>query len=88
MIAAGQKIKTSGLILSCTVIIGLGGKALSHEHALDTAQVILSIDPHFLGALTLMVEPLALLIKAIERGTFQLLPPLSSQILKRNSNPA
>ncbi|EGW38943.1 radical SAM protein [Desulfosporosinus sp. OT] len=75
MIAAGQRVKASGLTLSCTVIIGLGGKAHSPEHAVDTARVISSIDPHFLGALTLMVEPLAPLSKAIERGTFQLLTP-------------
>jgi radical SAM superfamily enzyme YgiQ (UPF0313 family) len=78
MIAAGQRVKTSGLMLSCTVIIGLGGKALSSEHALDTARVISSIGPQFLGALTLMVEPLAPLTKAIQRGTFQLLTPLES----------
>ena len=57
MITAGQKLRESGLALSCTVIIGLGGKTLSHEHALDTARVISAIDPHYLGALTLMVEP-------------------------------
>ncbi len=78
MIAAGQKLKASGLTLSCTVIIGLGGKALSHEHAVDTARVISEIDPQFLGALTLMVEPRAPLAKEIERGTFQLLSPFES----------
>lgn len=75
MIAAGRRIKDSGLILSCTVIIGLGGKTLSLDHAVDTARVISSIDPDFLGALTLMIEQLAPLAKAIERGTFQLLTP-------------
>ena len=78
MITAGQKLRESGLALSCTVIIGLGGKALSHEHALDTARVISAIDPHYLGALTLMVEPSAPLAKAIKQGTFQLLTPLES----------
>lgn len=78
MIAAGQKLRESGLALSCTVIIGLGGKALSQEHALDTARVISAIDPHYLGALTLMVEPSAPLAKAIQRGTFQLLTPLEA----------
>ncbi|KJR45432.1 Fe-S oxidoreductase [Desulfosporosinus sp. I2] len=78
MIAAGQKLKASGLTLSCTVIIGLGGKALSHEHAVDTARVISEIDPQFLGALTLMVEPRAPLAKEIQRGTFQLLSPFES----------
>lgn len=78
MIAAGQKVKASGLLLSCTVIIGLGGKTHSTEHALDTAKVISSIDPQYLGALTLMVEPLAPLTNAIKRGTFQLLTPFES----------
>jgi len=78
MIAAGQKLRESGIALSCTVITGLGGKALSQEHALDTARVISAIDPHFLGALTLMVEPDAPLAKAIKRGNFQLLTPLET----------
>lgn len=78
MITAGQKVRESGLALSCTVIIGLGGKALSHEHAVDTAQVISAIDPHYLGALTLMVEPSAPISKAIKEGTFQLLTPLEA----------
>ena len=76
MIAAGQKVRESGLALSCTVIIGLGGQALSQEHAIDTARVISAIDPHYLGALTLMVEPSAPLAKAIKEGTFQRLTPL------------
>ena len=78
MITAGKKLRESGLALSCTVIIGLGGKALSLEHAIDTAEVISAIDPHYLGALTLMVDPNAPIAKAIKRGTFQLLTPLES----------
>ena len=80
MIAAGQKLRESGLALSCTVIIGLGGKAHSHEHALDTARVISAIDPLYLGALTLMVEPSAPLYKLIKRGTFELLTPMECLI--------
>ncbi|AFM43494.1 Fe-S oxidoreductase [Desulfosporosinus acidiphilus SJ4] len=78
MISAGQKLKASGLILSCTVIIGLGGKSLSQAHALNTAQVISKIDPQYLGALTLMVDPEAPLAKLIQRGEFQLLDPWES----------
>ncbi|MGI6120168.1 MAG: radical SAM protein, partial [Desulfosporosinus sp.] len=43
IVAAGQKVRESGLTLSCTVIIGLGGKALSHEHAVDTARITSAI---------------------------------------------
>ncbi|WP_407306181.1 radical SAM protein [Desulfosporosinus sp. SB140] len=75
MIEAGEKVKASGLVLSCTVIIGLGGLSLTQAHALDTAHVISTIDPEYLGALTLMVDPEAPLSKAIEHGDFQLLTP-------------
>jgi len=78
MITAGQKLRESGLAVSCTVIIGLGGKALTNEHAYATARVISAIDPHYLGALTLMVEPSAPLAKAIELGIFQLLTPFEA----------
>lgn len=78
MIAAGQKLKASGIKLSCTVIIGLGGKALSHEHAVDTARIISEIDPQYLGALTLMVAPNSPLAKEIQRGSFKPLSPLES----------
>jgi radical SAM superfamily enzyme YgiQ (UPF0313 family) len=78
MTTAGQKIRESGLTLSCTVIIGLGGKAHSQEHALDTARVISAIDPPYLGALTLIVEPTAPINKAIKRGILQLVTPLES----------
>lgn len=78
MIAAGQKLKASDLTLSCTIIIGLGGKALSHQHALDTAHVISAIDPQYLGALTLMLDQEAPLTKMVEEGKFQLLTPFES----------
>lgn len=78
MIAAGQKAKASGLILSCTIIIGLGGKALSQAHAVDTARVISAIDPEYLGALTLMLDADAPLLKAINEGSFQVLNPFEA----------
>ncbi|AET70933.1 Fe-S oxidoreductase [Desulfosporosinus orientis DSM 765] len=80
MIAAGQKVKASGLTLSCTIIIGLGGKTLSQAHAMDTARVVSEIDPEYLGALTLMLEPDAPLAQAIREGSFQLLNPFESLI--------
>ena len=75
MITAGQRIVTSGLKLSCTVILGLGGMEHSQEHALDTAKVISAINPHYLGALTLMLEPEAPLSRHIKTGNFRLLSP-------------
>jgi radical SAM superfamily enzyme YgiQ (UPF0313 family) len=75
MITAGQRIVASGLKLSATVILGLGGKEHSKEHALDTAKVISAIHPHYLGALTLMLEHEAPLSRLVEMGNFKLLNP-------------
>ncbi len=52
-----KKAKKIGFILSCMIIIGLGGKKYSEQHAKDTSQVISQIQPDYLGALTLYMEP-------------------------------
>ncbi|AFM00494.1 Fe-S oxidoreductase [Desulfitobacterium dehalogenans ATCC 51507] len=80
MINAGQRIVASGLKLSCTIILGLGGKEHSQEHAVETGKVISAIDPHYLGALTLMLAPDAPLIQKIQSGEFTLLSKWESLI--------
>ena len=73
MITAGQKAMQSGFILSTTVVLGLGGKEESQHHARETARVVSAINPHYLGALTLMLNKHAPLQKKIDRGEFTLL---------------
>jgi len=80
MITAGRRVVESGLRLSCTVILGLGGKELSEEHARETGRVVSAIDPHYLGALTLMLDPRAPLAQAVRAGKFQ--PLTAWEILK------
>ncbi|WP_041219872.1 radical SAM protein [Desulfitobacterium dichloroeliminans] len=75
MIAAGQKVVASGLKLSCTIILGLGGKQAFEEHAFETGKVLSAINPHFIGTLTLMLEPEAPLSKKVQSGEFTLLNP-------------
>lgn len=52
-----KKAKDAGFILSCMIILGLGGKTYSKEHALDTSKIISQIEPDYVGALTLYMEP-------------------------------
>ena len=52
-----NKAKEVNFILSCMVILGLGGKKYTLQHATDTAHVINSIEPDYVGALTLYMEP-------------------------------
>lgn len=75
MIEAGQKIKAAGMILSMTLISGLGGKKRWREHALNSARVVSAIKPEYIGFLTLMIEPDTELYHQHNRGEFTLLDP-------------
>ena len=57
MVEAGRRVKEAGILLSVTVILGIGGKMKGVEHAQDTAKILTDIDPDYAGALTLMLVP-------------------------------
>lgn len=56
LVQACQKAKRHGFVLSCMVILGLGGKTYTKEHARDTAKVLSEAAPDYVGALTLHLE--------------------------------
>lgn len=70
MIDAGLQVKASGITLSGMVILGLGGKELSLEHARESAKVCSAIQPEYLSLLTLMIEDSSALIPLIRSGAF------------------
>jgi radical SAM superfamily enzyme YgiQ (UPF0313 family) len=78
IVEAGRKIKQSGITLSVTVILGLGGVKGSQQHALGTARILTDLDPDFAGALTLMLVPGTPLHKDWEEGRFKLITPFQS----------
>lgn len=55
-IAGGQKVVASGISLSEYVILGLGGKTMWREHALETARVLNEINPDFIRVRTLAIQ--------------------------------
>lgn len=57
MVEAARRVKEAGIILSVTVLLGLGGIEKSIEHAIDTAKILTDMDPNYVGALTLMLVP-------------------------------
>jgi radical SAM superfamily enzyme YgiQ (UPF0313 family) len=78
MVEAGRKVKQAGILLSVTVLLGLGGIEKSHEHALATAEIISEMDPDYVGALTLTLIPGTPLYEANRRGDFGLISPFQS----------
>lgn len=75
IIESGKKIKKAGILLSVTLISGLGGKELWKEHAIESAKAINEIKPDYLGLLTLMLEVDTKLYGDVNKGLFDILTP-------------
>ena len=80
MIEMGTRLRASGMKLSITVLLGVGGLDRSHMHAKETGRVLSAIDPEFVGALSLMLTPNTPLHHDAENGTFIL--PAAEQMLE------
>jgi len=75
MVRAARRVKEAGIVLSVTVLLGIGGVKLSHEHARDTGKVLSAMDPDFVGALSLIVVPGTPIAEEIETGKLVLPTP-------------
>jgi radical SAM superfamily enzyme YgiQ (UPF0313 family) len=72
LIRAGRRVKESGILLSVTVILGLGGVERSRVHAVETGKVLSEMDPDYVGALSLMIVRGTPIEKEIETGKLKL----------------
>ncbi len=73
LVQAGSKIMAAGVLLSVTLISGLGGKEKWKQHALESAKALNQMKPDYIGLITLMVEAGTKLYDDVQDGTFQLL---------------
>jgi radical SAM superfamily enzyme YgiQ (UPF0313 family) len=78
MVEAGRIAKESGITLSLTVILGLGGVEGSEKHTLETARILNEIDPEYAGALTLTLVPGTPLYNEWQSGIFHPIDPFQS----------
>jgi len=78
MVEAAGKVREAGILLSVTVILGLGGVQGSGRHAGETARILTEMDPDFAGALTLTLIPGTPLYQEWEKGKFELITPFDS----------
>ena len=69
-ILAGQKVKLAGMELSEYYMPGLGGKTLSEENALETADALNQINPDFIRLRTLAMPEAAPLTQQFKAGEF------------------
>lgn len=75
LLEAGQRVRKAGLKLSVTVLLGIAGRERSLQHAQATGSLLTAMDPHYVGALTLMVLPNTELGAQVRQGLFPLLTP-------------
>jgi len=76
MVEAGLKIRQAGILLSVTILLGLAGRTpQAAEHARNTSKILNEINPDYIGALTLMLEPKTELYKRMQKGEFELPTP-------------
>ena len=78
MVEAAHKVKDAGILLSVTVILGLGGVKGSKRHAEESARILTAMDPDYAGALTLTLIPGTPLYRVWETGDFELITPFDS----------
>ena len=61
----------AGISLSEYIMPGVGGRALSEEHARETARLLNLVKPDFIRVRTFALPPRSPMKKMVEEGTFQ-----------------
>jgi radical SAM superfamily enzyme YgiQ (UPF0313 family) len=72
MIESAGRVKDSGIKLSQTVLLGIGGTGMSRDHAVDTGKVLTEMSPDYASALTVMLLPNTELYQDHQAGRFAL----------------
>ncbi|MBW1707054.1 MAG: radical SAM protein [Deltaproteobacteria bacterium] len=68
----GKKVKDAGIQLTVLVLLVIGGREKSLEHAKATGEILSGIDPDSASALTLILVPGTPLYEEHERGDFKM----------------
>ena len=69
---ASRKLKKAGIMNSAMVLLGIGGKDRSMEHAEATGRLLTETDPEYVGALSLQIRPGAPIYDEWQEGKFEL----------------
>jgi radical SAM superfamily enzyme YgiQ (UPF0313 family) len=74
-VAAGRLVRDSGMELNAYVILGLGGRPLTQEHARETARALNEMAPDVVRLRTLVPKINTPLLEDVKAGRFQMLSP-------------
>lgn len=76
LLREGRRLEEAGITNSATVLLGIGGRERSLEHARATGHLLSAMDPSYVGALSVIVMPGTPLAEDVAKGIFQLPEPL------------
>lgn len=72
---AAKRVKDAGIILSVTILLGIGGVERSKIHAEETGKFLTRIQPDYAGALSVIVVPGTVLAEEVKKGAFEVPTP-------------
>ena len=75
LVAAARRVKETGIALSVTVLLGIGGIEGSERHASETAKILTDMDPDYVGALSVILVPGTPLYDDHVKGRFEIPDP-------------
>jgi len=75
MVAAVQKATAAGMKSSVIYLLGMGGRKLWRENAVESARAVSQMNPNYLSALTVTVVPGTPLAEQVKSGEFELPSP-------------
>jgi len=70
IVGGGTQVMEAGISLSEYIMPGIGGRALSEEHAIETAKLLNIIKPDFIRVRTFAMHPASPMQKWVGEGTF------------------
>jgi radical SAM superfamily enzyme len=70
VVTGGVHVMESGIELSEYIMPGIAGRALSEEHAIETAKLLNLVRPHFIRVRTFAMHPQSPMQKMVREGTF------------------
>jgi radical SAM superfamily enzyme YgiQ (UPF0313 family) len=70
IVEGGKRVVEAGIQLSEYIMPGLGGKALSVEHATETARLLNLVRPDFIRVRTFAMHPMSPMVRMVADGSF------------------
>lgn len=74
-VRAVQRAQAAGIKMSVMVLLGMGGRDRTREHAIETGKVVSRMDPRYISCLCVTPVPGTPLHEQVESGTFEMITP-------------